>query len=136
MRGYEPKAPRVSRAREAVPQYGTAGPAGAVYDAPLQAPGVYHVTVDERGRVMLPAEIRERLKIRDGDRVAVSIEDDGSVSITTRKVALDQLQGMFKHLAPKDHFASDDIIAERRREARMDDLRNQEWLARRRKKKR
>ena len=40
------------------------------------------------------------------------------LSLKTRKVALDQLQGMFKHLAPKDHFASDDLIAERRREAR------------------
>lgn len=101
---------------------------------PLKAPGVYHVTVTDRGRLVLPAEVREKLKIRDGDRVAVALEDDGTVSITTRRVALDHLQGMFKHLAPRDHFASDDIIAERRREARMDDLRNREWLARQRRK--
>lgn len=101
---------------------------------PLQAPGVYHVTVTDRGRIVLPAEIRKRLKIRDGDRVAVSIEDDGSVSVTTRTVALDHLQGMFKHLAPKDHFASDDLIAERRREARRDDRRHQEWVTSQRRK--
>ena len=102
---------------------------------PMQTPGVYHVTVTDRGRLVLPAEVREKLKIRDGDRIAVILENDGTVSLMTQKVALDQLQGMFKHLAPKDHFASDDIIAERRREARMDDLRNQEWLARQRRKK-
>ena len=58
-----------------------------------------------------------------------------SISVTTQEVALNQLQGMFKHLAPKDHFASDDIIAERRREARLDDRRNSRWLARGRRKK-
>lgn len=102
---------------------------------PLQAPDVYHVTVTDRGRLVLPAGIREKLKIRDGDRVSLTFEADGTVSLKTREVALNNLQGMYKHLAPKDHFASDDIIAERRREARMDDLRNQEWLARQRRKK-
>lgn len=98
-------------AREAVPEYGVELP-------PVP---VYHVTVDERGRVMLPADVREKLKIRDGDRIALIFEDDGTMSLKTREVALDNLQGMFKHLAPKDHFASDDLIAERRRQARMED---------------
>lgn len=117
----------------------TAGEATVEYKPsvvqPLHAPGVYHVTVTDRGRLVLPAEVREKLEIRDGDRIAVILENDGTVSLMTRKVALDQLQGMFKHLAPKDHFASDDIIAERRREARMDDRRNREWLARQRRNK-
>ena len=108
---------------------------GAPARQPLQAPGVYHVTVTDRGRLVLPAEIREKLKIRDGDRVAVAIEEDGSISITTRRVALDHLQGMFKHLNVPGQLASDRLIAERRREARMDDRRHREWLARERRKK-
>ena len=126
---YKIKQQRPLRASETAAEY-----TPAVFQ-PLQAPGVYHVTVTDRGRLVLPAEIREKLKIRDGDRVAVTLEEDGSVSITTRQVALDHLQGMFKYLAPKDHFASDDIIADRRREARMDDRRHREWLARHRRKK-
>lgn len=97
---------------------------------PVEAPGVYHVTVTDRGRLVLPAEVREKLKIRDGDRVSLTVEENGTVSLKTREVALNQLQGMFKHLAPKGRFASDDLIAERRREARMDDRRNQAALAR------
>ena len=116
MARYRIKAPRPSRVMEAAVEYKTPGA-----HQPLQAPGVYHVTVTDRGRLVLPAEIRERLKIRDGDRVALRVEDDGTISVRTRDVAIKQLRGMFKHLAPKDHYASDDLIAERRRQARMED---------------
>ena len=124
MAKYEFKPPRASRAREAVPQYGT-----IARDQPLQAPGVYHVTVDERGRVMLPAEVREKLAIGDGDRVAVILEDDGTISLKTLEVALKDLQGSFKHLARPGKLASDELIAERRREAKMEDRKFREWMA-------
>ena len=70
---------------------------------------------------MLPAEIRDRLGIRQGDQLAFILENDGTVSIKTRDVALNDLQGSFKHLAPAGHDASDDLIAERRREGRLED---------------
>lgn len=82
------------------------------------APSVFQVTIADRGRLVLPAEIRERLHIRDGDRVAVSLEADGTVEIETRDVAIGKMRGMFSHLAPKDHLASDDLIAGRRRQAK------------------
>ena len=107
---------RPSAAREAAVQYGPSA------DAPPQTPEVYHVTVTDRGRLVLPVEIRKKLKIRDGDRVAVAVEADGSVSVTTRDVAIGMLRGMFKHLnKPGDPRASDRLIAERRREARMEE---------------
>ena len=117
------------RARETAPEYGAA-PAGS-----LQSP-VYHVPVTDRGRLVLPVEIREKLKIKDGDKVAVAIEADGSISVTTKDVAISMLRGMFKHLnKPGQPLASDRLIAERRREARRDDQRHREWLARRRREK-
>ena len=108
---YRMKPARSSVAHEAAPEY-----AAAMAEVP-----VHHLTVDARGRVMLPAEVRAKLKIRDGDKIALIVEDDGTMSLKTREVALNDLQGSFKHLAPKDHFASDDLIAERRRQARMED---------------
>ena len=116
MRRYKIKPNRSSRAREAAVAY-----SAPVSYAPLEAPGVYHVTVTDRGRLVLPVELRDRLKIRGGDRLAVILEDDGTISIKTREVALNDLQSMSKHLAPRDHFASDDLIAERRRQARMEE---------------
>ncbi len=126
------KTERPAVAREAAAEYGAAAP-----DQAGQVPGrVYHVTVTDRGRLVLPVEIRKKLKIRDGDRVAVAIEADGSISVTTKDVAIKMLRGMFKHLnRPGEPLASDRLIAERRREARMDDRRHQQWLARQRRRK-
>jgi AbrB family looped-hinge helix DNA binding protein len=106
------------RAREAAAPYGSAAPDRS-HDIP-----VHHVTVTDRGRIVLPAEIRARLRIRDGDRVAVTVEADGTISLTTPSVAIGQLRGMFKHIAPTDHFASDDIVARRRLEAQTENPEN------------
>ena len=97
--------------REASPQYAAAATADSVFQ----------ISMGERGRLVLPAEIRDRLGISQGDSIALIMESDGTVSLKTREVALNDLQGSFKHLAPSDHYASDDLIAERRRQARMED---------------
>src|SRR6185503_5313066 len=115
-------------AKEASPEDGSPPPG-------LQSP-VYHVAVTDRGRLVLPVEIREKLKIKDGDKVAVAIETDGSISVTTKNVAISMLRGMFKHLRkPGEPLASDQLIAERRREARMEDREFRELSARLRRRK-
>jgi AbrB family looped-hinge helix DNA binding protein len=124
---YRIKKPRPSVAREAAVPYG-----GAV-DPPARAATVYHVTVTERGRFVLPAEVRDRLNIRDGDKVSLMIEEDGAVTLQTREVAIRRLRGMFKHLAKPGRLASDELIAERRREAKKEDREFREWDARLRK---
>jgi AbrB family looped-hinge helix DNA binding protein len=63
---------RASRAREAAPEYATVS-------TPVP---VYHLTVDERGRVMLPAGVREKLKIADGDRIGI-----GGIELVLRQEA-------------------------------------------------
>ncbi len=127
MARYKIKPEDPSRASEAALKY------TRPVSQPLQAHGVYHVTVTDRGRLVLPAEIRERLKIGDGDRVAVSLEEDGTISITTRDVAIRQLRGMFKRPGKQGRLASNELIALRRREARKDDREFREWDARLRK---
>ena len=124
---YRIKQARPSRASEAAVEYKVPSVQG------LQVPGVYHVTVTDRGRLVLPAEVRAKLKIRDGDRVAVAIEEDGTISVTTRDVAISHLRGMFKRPGKQRRLASDELIAERRREARKDDREFREWDARLRK---
>jgi AbrB family looped-hinge helix DNA binding protein len=113
------------RVREAMPEYGV-----PIEEPPLP---VYHVNVAERGRLVLPLEIREKLKIRDGDRLSLTLEDDGRVTLQTFDVALRRLRGMFKHLARPGIRESDELIKERRREARRDEKRFKEWNARLRK---
>ena len=112
------------RARETAPAYDV--------ELAYKPIPVFHVTVSDRGRLVLPVEIREKLKIRDGDPVALTLEDDGLVTLQTREVALQRFTGMFKHLAKPGRLASDELIAERRREARKEDREFRQWKARHR----
>lgn len=54
------------------------------------------VSVDERGQMVLPKEIREKAKIRPGDKLAVvSLEKNGKVCCISL-IKVDQLEGMVK----------------------------------------
>jgi AbrB family looped-hinge helix DNA binding protein len=108
--------PRGLRVREAAPRYEALPPS-----EPIPLPPIYHVTITDRGRLVLPAELRDTLKIADGDRVSLTLENDGRVTLQTRDVVIGRMRGMFKHLARPGERAADRVIAERRRQAAMED---------------
>jgi len=105
------------RARETAPAYG-AGLPGQPGLPGMDVPSgdVYAVTVAERGRVVLPAAVRERLNIKEGDRVTLRVEPDGTLTLQTAAAFAQSLVGAFKHLAP-GRMLSDELVAGRRREA-------------------
>ncbi|HKB11492.1 MAG TPA: AbrB/MazE/SpoVT family DNA-binding domain-containing protein, partial [Vicinamibacterales bacterium] len=93
--GYEFKRERPSRVRETA----LAEDAGA--DAEIDGPALtLSVTVAERGRLVLPAEVRERLQIHDGDRLALVVDADGTIRLQTWDVLARSLLGAYKHLSP------------------------------------
>ena len=54
------------------------------------------VGVDERGQMVLPKDIRERAKIRAGDKLAVvSMEKDGKICCISL-IKIEELEGMVK----------------------------------------
>jgi AbrB family looped-hinge helix DNA binding protein len=56
------------------------------------------VTVDERGQMVLPKEIRERTKIRPGDKLAVlSLEKNGKICCLSL-IKVEELEGMVKSM--------------------------------------
>ncbi len=56
------------------------------------------VSVDERGQLVLPKEVREKAGIRAGDKLAVvSLEKDGSVCCLTL-MRVEALTGMVKNI--------------------------------------
>ena len=95
----------------------------------------FQVVVADRGRLVLPAEVRERLEIHDGDRLWLVVEPDGTIQIKTRAVIIRNLQGAFAHLSP-GRSGVDELIAERRREAAMEERDTRELLARTKRKRR
>ena len=119
MARYEIKPNRPSRVREASPEYVTAPPSAA-----------YAVTMADRGRLVLPAEVRERLAIKEGDRLTLRVDPNGTITLQTAAAFAQSLHGMFKHLARPGRLASDELIAERRREAAMEDRKDRAFIAR------
>ena len=69
--------------------------------------------LDERGRVVLPADIRRRLEMRPGDELVVTEEPDGTLRLQSRRCAAHALIGLAGHL---EHSAVDDLRDDRHRD--------------------
>jgi len=72
-----------------------------------------------RGRIVLPAEVRHRLDLKQGDRLILSVEADGALLLQGARVLAQRLQGMFAEVAPGVDLA-DELIADRHAEGRQD----------------
>ena len=74
--------------------------------------------MSEGGRVVVPAEIRRTLNIKDGDTVLWEMVD-GSARLSTRNARHDEARALFQKYCPPqtDRSIADELIAERRAEA-------------------
>ncbi|MBK6639583.1 MAG: AbrB/MazE/SpoVT family DNA-binding domain-containing protein [Rhodocyclaceae bacterium] len=70
----------------------------------------------EGGRVVIPAEIRRALGIKDGDTVLFE-QLDGEARITTREAQLRMAQALVRRYVPEGVSLADELIADRRAEA-------------------
>src|SRR5215831_7587645 len=112
-------APSAHRIRDTTPEFG----------APEPVPVAFGVVMADRGRLVLPVEVRERLHIKPGDRLTLRVEPDGTMKLLTAAAFARSLRGMFKHLGVPGRSIVDDLIAERRREARMEEEDTRAMLA-------
>ncbi len=74
------------------------------------------VRAGERGRLVLPASLRKRIGLQEGDRLVISVEPDQSLRLVSLKHQVQKAEGLFKDLAPGVSLA-DELIHERRLEA-------------------
>lgn len=80
-------------------------------------PEQYTLNLGARGRLVIPAPLRERLGLKEGDRLVLTVQADGSLRLISLREQVSKLQGLFKDIAPGVSLA-DELIAERREEAR------------------
>lgn len=71
------------------------------------------VRVDERGRVVLPADMRRRLEMRPGDDLVVTEEPGGTLRLQSRRSAAHALIGLAGAL---EHSAVDELRDDRHRD--------------------
>jgi AbrB family looped-hinge helix DNA binding protein len=81
------------------------------------APGsrVYHLKVDSSGRIVLPADLRARHGIVEGDTV-ILVDDAEGLHLKTRGQVQAEAQAYFAALAPASAVLSEEILADRRPE--------------------
>ena len=82
----------------------------------------YIITLGERGRLVLPAPLRRRLDLHPGDRLIVTVVAQGDLRVVSAREQAGRLCGIYQDLAPGRSLA-DELIAERREEARREDAR-------------
>jgi len=86
--------------------------------------GVVTARLSDNGRIVIPAEIRQKLELSPGDTVLLSVE--GYVlKIEPQRARIRRIQESMRQLLPPDRVLSDELIADRREEARRE---TEEWL--------
>ena len=73
--------------------------------------------IGEKGRIVIPAAMREALGMDVGDSVVLRIEDD-ELRISTIRGRIRRAQRNVRHLAPQGTLVSDQLSAERREAAK------------------
>jgi AbrB family looped-hinge helix DNA binding protein len=79
----------------------------------------FSLHLGERGRIVLPAELRRRLALEVGDRLILTLEPDGSLRLVAARELAQQALGLFAEAAPSRELAAE-LIAERKAEAARD----------------
>jgi AbrB family looped-hinge helix DNA binding protein len=72
--------------------------------------------MSDGGRVVMPAEIRQALGLKEGDAVLWSLVD-GEARVTSRAQRIRQAQALVRQHVPAGVSLADELIAERRQEA-------------------
>ncbi len=81
----------------------------------------YRLQLGERGRIVLPAPVRERLKLKPGDRLVLIVDKSGDMKLVSLDRQIEKCRGMFADIAP-DRNLSEELIADRREEVRLEEL--------------
>ena len=78
--------------------------------------GMYRLQLDGRGRVGIPAGLRNALGLHPGDQLVAEVEGDRLV-LRHREAVEEELWAMFRGV---EGSMAEELIAERRQEARRD----------------
>jgi bifunctional DNA-binding transcriptional regulator/antitoxin component of YhaV-PrlF toxin-antitoxin module len=89
--------------------------------APKTAPAgssIQRLQLDEAARITLPAEVLERLDARPGEPIMAMSDAHGVVILLSARTAMRQAQAIMRPFAKDGVLASEELIAERRAEAK------------------
>jgi len=73
--------------------------------------------ISENGRIVIPAAFRKAMGLKGGEVVTMRLDDEG-LHIESRAHAIKRAQAIVRKYVPEGVSLVDDLIAERRREAK------------------
>lgn len=76
------------------------------------------VKMQEDGRILIPAEIRKSVNLSPGDRLYISIDDDGNLKLQSKLTALKEAQHYFSQFKKGNESVVEEFLQERREAAR------------------
>ena len=82
----------------------------------MNLPPSYSARVDSSGRIVVPAELRDRLNFHPGDELVLR-EEAGSLTVKTYDQVIAEAQAYFRQFIPPGVSLVDELLAERRAEA-------------------
>ncbi len=78
----------------------------------------YHAKVIAGGKIVIPADLRRELGIKEGDSLAIERDGDGAMVLKTFSQIVSDVQSAFRPYRDPAVSIVDELIAERREEAR------------------
>ena len=75
----------------------------------------YILDIELEGRLTFPQEIQQILNLESGDRLILTLEDNGTLQLVSLKNQVKKLRGLLKDKSP-DRNLVDELIQERRQE--------------------
>jgi len=82
----------------------------------VQEPRTYQTRLDGSGRIVLPAELRQRHHLAEGDTLLV-VEDETGLHVKPFEQVVREAQTYFRSVIPPGVSLADELVAERRAEA-------------------
>jgi AbrB family looped-hinge helix DNA binding protein len=92
----------------------------------LASVGYTRLKIGEAGRIVIPAEMRAAMMVKPGDTVTAEVVE-GEFRIVSPAVAIRRAQNLARKILPADVSWVDELIADRREEARREAEEADEW---------
>jgi bifunctional DNA-binding transcriptional regulator/antitoxin component of YhaV-PrlF toxin-antitoxin module len=79
----------------------------------------HHVRIEAGGRLTIPRALLEDLDLSEGDPVVLEVEE-GELRLLSQKRVIAEIQALVRQYVPEGVSLTDELIAERRREAELE----------------
>lgn len=77
--------------------------------------------INKDGRILIPSPFRKALNLKEGERVLILLQE-GEIRVVPLREAVKKAQGLFGSVIPEGANLSEELIQERRNEAKKEHL--------------